>query len=206
VWLCKNEGCGCTETTWEFQQNNILTKKRILYNSQQTYILVAPLHNVGGEMWQLLEIRVLLPHGLRDHLGQLHGGEGRREPAVAAEHVDARLDETYGLAEDLLCVRLELSGELHAGHVRLQEQVHLDMRVVELCVLWLVRQTLCQLKPFEIYLKSVQGLDKVGLAVLTKEIIYEIEMKLLTYWRYADGRRNCSHLHMDKPSSTFAYG
>lgn len=48
-------------------------------------------------MGQLLQVGVLRPHGLRDHLGQLHGSQGGAEPAVAGEDVDAGLDQPDGL-------------------------------------------------------------------------------------------------------------
>lgn len=93
-------------------------------------LLLAALHNVGVKVRQLLQVRVLAPHGLRHHLGELHGGDGRREPSVRAEHVHTSLDEADRLAEDLLGVALEFGAELEAGEVRLQQQVRLDVGVV----------------------------------------------------------------------------
>lgn len=50
------------------------------------------------------------------------------------------------LAEDLLCIRLQLGTQLHAGQVGLQKQVGLDVRVVELRVIQLVGDLLGQLE------------------------------------------------------------
>lgn len=50
------------------------------------------------------------------------------------------------LAEDLLCIRLQLSTQLHAGQVSLQKQVGLDVRVVELRVIQFVGDLLGQLE------------------------------------------------------------
>ena len=60
------------------------------------------------EVGQLLQVGILVPHCLGDHLGELHGGDGRRQPAVGAEHVDARLRQTDRLPDDLLGVLLQL--------------------------------------------------------------------------------------------------
>ena len=49
-------------------------------------------------MRQLLKVRVLVPHRLGDHLRQLHGGDGRRQPAIRREHIDAGLRQSNGLA------------------------------------------------------------------------------------------------------------
>ena len=67
----------------------------------------------------LLQVRVLAPHRLRYHLRQLHGCQCGREPPVAAQHVDARLDQTHRLAEHVLRVALQLCGQLHSRQVRL---------------------------------------------------------------------------------------
>ena len=48
-------------------------------------------------MWQLLEEGVPTPHGLCDHLGQLHGRQGRGEPAITAKDVHTGLDQANGL-------------------------------------------------------------------------------------------------------------
>lgn len=52
---------------------------------------------------------------------------------------------TY-LAEDFLCIRLQLSTQLHAGQVSLQKQVGLDMRIIELRDIQLVGDLLSQLE------------------------------------------------------------
>ena len=57
----------------------------------------ASLDVLGGEVGQLLEVRVLGPHGLGDHLGQLHGCQGGAQPAVTGQHVHAGLDQTHRL-------------------------------------------------------------------------------------------------------------
>jgi len=132
------------ENTTEFFKNNVTD---ILYATNIVTDLVgASFNDVIGEMWQLFEIRVFLPHGLRHHLCQLHGGKARRQEALAAEHVDARLYEADRLAQNLLGVRLQLGGQLHTRHVSLQQEIGLDMRVVVLGTrLQLVRQPLGQL-------------------------------------------------------------
>lgn len=89
-------------------------------------------------MRQLFQVGVLGPHGLGGHLGQLHGRQGGAEPPIAREDVYTGLDEPDGLAEDLLCIRLQLGTQLHAGQVGLQKQVGLDVWVVELRVIQLV--------------------------------------------------------------------
>ena len=33
------------------------------------------------------------------HLSKFHGSEGRREPAIATEHINTRLHKTHGLVE-----------------------------------------------------------------------------------------------------------
>lgn len=33
------------------------------------------------------------------HLSKLHGSEGRREPAIATQHINTRLHKTHGLVE-----------------------------------------------------------------------------------------------------------
>lgn len=50
------------------------------------------------------------------------------------------------LAQDLLCVRLQLSAQLHPGEVGLQQQVGLHVGIVELRVVQFVGHLLCQLK------------------------------------------------------------
>lgn len=110
-----------------------------------------------------------------DHLGQLHGCQSWAEPPVAGEDIHTGLDEPDGLnrdrraragrvgtaasqatwasprpprylAKDLLCIRLQLSTQLHAGQVSLQKQVGLDVRVIELRVIQLVGDLLGQLE------------------------------------------------------------
>ena len=61
------------------------------------------------KVWDLPEVGVLAPHGLRHHLAELHGCDGGRQPAARAEHVHARLDEADGLAHDELSVLVGLS-------------------------------------------------------------------------------------------------
>ena len=91
-------------------------------------------------MRDLPEVGVLAPHGLRDHLAELHGGDGGRQPPARAEDVDARLDQADGLAHDELGVLLQLGRQLDAREVRLQQHVGLRVRVVELGAADLVRQ------------------------------------------------------------------
>lgn len=37
--------------------------------------------------------------GMTYHLSKFHGSEGRREPAIATEHINTRLHKTHGLVE-----------------------------------------------------------------------------------------------------------
>ena len=67
------------------------------------------------EVWQLLEVGVLAPHSLGDHLGQLHGGDGGGEPAVAGQHVHTGLDQTDRLRQDDLRVLLQLGAVRKTG-------------------------------------------------------------------------------------------
>eukprot|EP00053_Salpingoeca_punica_P020083 m.207382 g.207382 ORF g.207382 m.207382 type:complete len:978 (-) comp17788_c0_seq1:3740-6673(-) len=89
------------------------------------------LQGLLGDVRQLLEVRVCGPDGLRDHLGQLHRGEGRLQPGAAGEDVDDRLDEARHLLQDGLLVKLHLGRHADAGEVGLQQDVGLDVRVVE---------------------------------------------------------------------------
>lgn len=57
----------------------------------------ASLDVLGGEEGQLFEVGVLGPHGLGDHLGQLHGCQGWAQPAVTGQHVHTGLDQTDSL-------------------------------------------------------------------------------------------------------------
>ena len=75
-------------------------------------LLGAALDSVSGEVRQLLEVRVFAPHGLRHHLRQLHGGQRRRQPAVTAQHVDARLDQPD-----------RLPTHAHSGYIHLDSSV-----------------------------------------------------------------------------------
>jgi hypothetical protein len=59
------------------------------------------------EVGELLEVGVLAPHGLGDHLGQLHGSDGGGEPAVAGQHVHAGLYQPDRLGQDDLRVLLQ---------------------------------------------------------------------------------------------------
>lgn len=61
------------------------------------YLFCAALDVLWGEKRQLFEVRVLGPHGLGDHLSQLHGSQRRTQPAVTGQDVDTGLDETDSL-------------------------------------------------------------------------------------------------------------
>lgn len=61
------------------------------------YLFCAALDVLWGKERQLFEVWILRPHGLCDHLCQLHGCQCRTQPAVAREHVDTGLDQTDGL-------------------------------------------------------------------------------------------------------------
>ena len=65
-----------------------------------TYFLCASLDDIGGEVWQLLKEGVSAPHGLSDHLGQLHGCQGGGEPAIATKDIHTGLDQANGLKGD----------------------------------------------------------------------------------------------------------
>lgn len=138
------------------------------------YLFCAALDVLRGEEGQLFEVRVLGPHGLGDHLSQLHSCQCRTQPAVTGQHINAGLDQAnrlqrqhlgqihthrnpirkcnssitnnLHLAQDLLRVRLQLSAQLHPGQVGLQQQVGLHVGIVELGVVQFVRHFLCQLK------------------------------------------------------------
>lgn len=58
------------------------------------YFFCAALDVLQGEEGQLFEVRVLGPHGLGDHLCQLHCRQCRTQPAVTGQHVHAGLDQT----------------------------------------------------------------------------------------------------------------
>lgn len=55
---------------------------------------LAALDDVACKVRQLLQVRVLVPHGLSAHLRQLHGRQGRTQPAVGREHINTRLDQS----------------------------------------------------------------------------------------------------------------
>ncbi len=61
------------------------------------HLVCASLDDIRGEVRQLLEEGVFGPHGLGDHLSQLHGSESRLEPAIAAENIHTRLDQPHSL-------------------------------------------------------------------------------------------------------------
>ena len=63
------------------------------------YLICASLDDIGCEVRQLLEEGVSAPHGLCNHLGKLHGRQGRREPAIAAQDIHAGLDQANSLGE-----------------------------------------------------------------------------------------------------------
>lgn len=65
------------------------------------YLFGAALDVLRGEEGQLFEVRVLGPHGLGDHLSQFHGGQGRTQPAVTGQDIDAGLDQTHRLRAQL---------------------------------------------------------------------------------------------------------
>lgn len=68
-----------------------------------------------------------------------------RRPARAPPLHTCTCTHPY-LAEDLLCIRLQLGTQLHAGEVSLQEQVGLNVWVIELRVIQLVGDLLSQLE------------------------------------------------------------
>lgn len=61
------------------------------------YLVCAALDVLRGEEGQLFEVRVLGPHGLCDHLSQLHSCQCRTQPAVTGQHINAGLDQTNRL-------------------------------------------------------------------------------------------------------------
>ena len=79
----------------------------------------AGLDEVLVEVRQLLEVAVLAPHGLGDHLGQLHGGNGGTQPPIAAQHVNTGLDQPDGFTEDQLCILLQLGTQLDPAQMGL---------------------------------------------------------------------------------------
>lgn len=58
------------------------------------YLFCAALDVLGGKEGQLFEVGILRPHGLGDHLRQLHGCQRRTQPAVTGQDVHAGLDQT----------------------------------------------------------------------------------------------------------------
>lgn len=48
-------------------------------------------------MRELFKVRIFIPHSLRNHLRQFHSGQRRGKPSVAAQHVDARLNQRQSL-------------------------------------------------------------------------------------------------------------
>lgn len=61
------------------------------------HLLGAFLDDIGGDVWELFEEGVLAPHGLGHHLGQLHGTQCGRQPAIATQHIHTGLDQSNGL-------------------------------------------------------------------------------------------------------------
>lgn len=61
------------------------------------YLVCAALDVLRSEEGQLFEVWVLGPHGLGDHLSQLHSSQCRTEPAVTGQHINTGLDQTNRL-------------------------------------------------------------------------------------------------------------
>lgn len=61
------------------------------------YLVHAALDVLRGEERELFEVGILRPHGLCDHLGQLHSRQSRAQPTVTGQHIHAGLDQTHCL-------------------------------------------------------------------------------------------------------------
>lgn len=72
----------------------------------QIYLVCAALNVLRGEEGQLFEVWVLGPHGLGDHLSQLHSSQCRTQPAITGEHVDTGLNQTD-------CLQTEQTGAIN---------------------------------------------------------------------------------------------
>lgn len=101
-----------TPCTWTYTNHTHILKEVIHYCNNTTvsytllhvsvavfaaHLLSAFLNDIGGEVWELFEEGVLAPHGLGHHLGQLHGTQCRRQPAITAQYIHTGLDQSNSL-------------------------------------------------------------------------------------------------------------
>ncbi len=105
-------------------------------------------------MGQLLQVGVLVPHGLSDHLGQFHGSQGWRQPTIATQNIHTGLDKSDRSVQDSLRVLLEFRRQLHAGQMGLEEEIDLDVGIRVLLALWFIRESLAQLSKDAVFLVS----------------------------------------------------
>ena len=85
-------------------------------------------------MRQLQKLRIAIPQPLRHHLRHLHGRHCRSQPTIAADHVNDRLQQPRRCLQHLLLIIAEIAGKRRAREVRLQQHVHLCVRIGELGV------------------------------------------------------------------------
>lgn len=90
------------------------------------YLFCAALDVLRGEEGQLFEVRVLGPHGLGDHLSQLHSCQCRTQPAVTGQHINAGLDQANRLQRQHL-------GQIHT-HTGIQS-VNVTVQSPTICTL-----------------------------------------------------------------------
>mmetsp|Transcript_70197 Transcript_70197/g.198108 ORF Transcript_70197/g.198108 Transcript_70197/m.198108 type:complete len:1103 (-) Transcript_70197:287-3595(-) len=88
-----------------------------------------------AEVRQLHEGARVDRRGLDDHLRELHGEEGGGEPAARGDHVDEALEEPDGVLQDEALVRGEVRRDRGAVEVRVQQELGLRVRVVQLVLL-----------------------------------------------------------------------
>ena len=55
------------------------------------FMSFATLDGLCGEMRQLFEVRVFVPHSLSQHLTQFHSSYGRTQPTIRTQNIDTSL-------------------------------------------------------------------------------------------------------------------
>ena len=55
------------------------------------FVSFATLDGLCGEMRQLFEVRVFVPHSLSQHLTQFHSSYGRTQPTIGTQNIDTSL-------------------------------------------------------------------------------------------------------------------
>mmetsp|Transcript_111441 Transcript_111441/g.322178 ORF Transcript_111441/g.322178 Transcript_111441/m.322178 type:complete len:958 (-) Transcript_111441:1198-4071(-) len=82
--------------------------------------------------------------GLHYHLRQFHREEGWGQPAARRNHINETLQQSHGVLEDEPLVGRQVSRDRHAAEVRVQQELRLGVRIVQLILVDLDAQRLGQ--------------------------------------------------------------